>query len=97
MTGVQTCALPISLKAARDAKAATGPRFRVITVSERARAEEIARALTGGAAVPAAAAPAVPLESLDEPARAAAVPLAPGEVSEVVPTAGGFMVVKRER
>ena len=39
----------------------------------------------------------VPLDSIDEPARAAAARLSPGQVSEVVPTPAGFVVVKRER
>jgi arylsulfatase A-like enzyme/tetratricopeptide (TPR) repeat protein len=88
-----------ALKAAREAKAAAAPRFKVITVADRAQAEEIARALTGGAVPPSSAAATsdVSLDSVDEPARSAAARLAPGQISDVVETASGFVVVKRER
>ena len=89
-----------ALKQARAAKAAaTEPRFRVVRAAERAAAEEIERALAAGATLPATASaePEVPIESLDEPARAAAARLAPGQVSEVLETRAGFVVVKRER
>ena len=57
-----------------------------------------ALALAAGSALPAAVATSeVPLDSIDEPARAAAARLSPGQVSEVVPTPAGFVVVKRER
>jgi tetratricopeptide (TPR) repeat protein len=92
-----------ALKAAREAKAARvaaeGARFRVITVPDKAQAEEIARALGSAAASPAPAenAPVVPLASVDEAARPAAASLAPGQVSPVLATPSGFVVVKRER
>ena len=92
-----------ALKAAREAKAARlateGARFRVITVADQAEADKIAQALHAGTAA-ATGAPGVsdvPLASVDEPARTAAARLAPGEVSPVVATAAGYVVVKRER
>jgi arylsulfatase A-like enzyme/Flp pilus assembly protein TadD len=86
-----------ALRNARAAKAAAGtPRFRVIRAEDRTGAEELARALASGAAMPAPA-PEVPLEGVEEPARAAAARLAAGQVSEVVETPTGFVVVKRER
>jgi arylsulfatase A-like enzyme/Flp pilus assembly protein TadD len=88
-----------ALRAARAAKAAAAlPRFRVMHAGDRAAAEEMARALGAGGAVPEPSAmPEVPLESIDEPARAVAARLAPGQVSEAVETPSGFVIVKRER
>jgi arylsulfatase A-like enzyme/tetratricopeptide (TPR) repeat protein len=86
-----------ALRNARAAKAAAAPRFRVIRAEDRAGAEELARAMANGGAMPASAAPEVPLEGVEEPARAAAARLAAGQVTEVVETPSGFVVVKRER
>jgi tetratricopeptide (TPR) repeat protein len=87
-----------ALRGARAAKAAAAAaRFRVIRAEDRAGAEEVARSMASGAAVPASASPEVPLEEVEEPARAAAAHLAAGQVSEVVQTPSGFVVVKRER
>ena len=88
-----------ALAEARAGRAAAPSSFRLVRTDDRATAEEVARALAAGSALPAAAAatPEVPLDSIDEPARAAAARLSPGQVSEVVPTPAGFVVVKRER
>ena len=89
-----------ALAEARAARAAAPPSFRVVRTDDRAAAEEVARALAAGTALPATAAaptPEVPLESIDALARAAASRLSPGQVSGIVQTPAGFVVVKRER
>jgi peptidyl-prolyl cis-trans isomerase C len=86
-------------------------RLRLLRVADRQAAERIARRLEAGAdfaalaraeSGDASAARGGDLGSVDaadlaEPLRAAAVALAPGQVSPVIETAAGYVLLKRER
>ena len=91
-----------ALREARAAKAAAVPaRFRVIRTAARPEADEMARILAslGPSPLPEAvtALPEVALDAIEEPARAAAARLVPGQVSAVVEMPSGFAIVRRER
>jgi parvulin-like peptidyl-prolyl isomerase len=86
-------------------------RLRLLRVRERAKADEIMRRLQGGADFAALARAesedasaarggdlgAVKVADLAEPLRAAAAALAAGQVSPVLETAAGYVLLKRER
>jgi arylsulfatase A-like enzyme/parvulin-like peptidyl-prolyl isomerase len=96
---------------ARQAPTPSAPvRLRLIRVRERARAEELARRLAEGADFAALAREAsedataasggelgVPVEDLALPLRQAASRLGPGQMSGVVETPHGFVLLKREK
>jgi Flp pilus assembly protein TadD len=86
-------------------------RLRLLRVKERTKAEDLARRLRGGAdfatlaraeSIDASAArggnlEAVRVADLAEPLRTAAAALAPGQVSPVLETEAGYVLLKRER
>jgi arylsulfatase A-like enzyme/Flp pilus assembly protein TadD len=86
-------------------------RLRLLRVTERGQAEQLARRLQGGADFAALARAesvdpsaarggdleTVKLADLVEPLRAAAAVLAPGQVSPVLETSAGYVLLKRER
>jgi parvulin-like peptidyl-prolyl isomerase len=86
-------------------------RLRLLRVPDRARAEALARRLAAGESFPALARAEskdasaarggdlgnVRVEELAAPLRAAAAALAPGQVSAVLETEGGYVLLRRER
>jgi tetratricopeptide (TPR) repeat protein len=86
-------------------------RLRLLRVSDRQKAEQIARRLEGGADFAALAQAesgdasaahggdlgTVKVADLAAPLRAAAAALAPGQVSPILETAAGYVLLKRER